>query len=146
MQKDFKTDKILIGKLSYDSDISDELNRICSDNNIRCGTINAIGAVKKATVGYFDQSTKKYLTIELKDENGITDMEILSLAGNISIKDGKSFVHAHITLSDRNGKAYGGHLMPGTIVYAGEYVIQVLNGPDLIRDFDEITSLYLWKS
>ncbi len=35
------------------------------------------------------------------------------------MKDGEIFVHAHITLADRKGRAYGGHLMPGTMVFAG---------------------------
>jgi hypothetical protein len=144
-QNEFLYEKAIIGKLSYDSDIIEELQKICIENNLRAGTITVIGAVKKAVVGYFDQITRKYLSIELKDETGSTDMEILSISGNISIRDGNSFVHAHITLSDRFGIAYGGHLMPGTIVFAGEYIIQALKGPDLIRVFDKTTSLYLWK-
>jgi predicted DNA-binding protein with PD1-like motif len=145
MQKEFVGEKVIMGKFSYESDISEELQKICIENNIRTGAINGVGAVKKAVIGYFDQAAKKYINIELKDESGSTELEIISLIGNISIRDGKPFVHAHITLSDRSGKAYGGHLMPGTLAFAFEYVIQVLNGPDLVREFDDITTLHLWK-
>jgi predicted DNA-binding protein with PD1-like motif len=144
-KKEFTPEKVLLGKFSHNFDIIDELQKICIENNLRSGSINAIGAVKKAVVGYFDQITREYISIELKDETDSTDMEILSLTGNISMRDEKPYVHAHIALSDRFGKAYGGHLMPGTIAFAGEYIIQILQGPDLIRELDDVTSLYLWK-
>jgi predicted DNA-binding protein with PD1-like motif len=144
-QKEFVSEKVLVGKLTHDCDVLEELQNICTDNNLRAGSIHVIGAVKKAVIGYFDQETRKYISIELKDETGSTDMEILSITGNISIRDGNPFVHAHITLSDRFGKAYGGHLMPGTVIFAGEYIIQPMKGPDLIREFDNTTSLFLWR-
>ena len=72
-------------------------------------------------------------------------MEILSLIGNISLKDDKPFVHAHITLADQEGRAWGGHLAEGTKVFAGEFVIQeYLTEKPLVRHLDEETGLFLW--
>ena len=72
-------------------------------------------------------------------------LEITNLIGNISIKDGVPIVHAHVTLSDKDGHAYGGHLAPGTIVFACEVVVQALDGPSFERGLDQKTGLPLWK-
>ena len=54
-------------------------------------------------------------------------------------------VHAHMTLSDENGKTYGGHLAAGTIVFASEIVIRSFNEEPLKRGKDEETGLPLWE-
>ncbi|MFC1496006.1 hypothetical protein ACFL52_01165 [Candidatus Margulisiibacteriota bacterium] len=48
-----------------------------------------------------------------------------------------------MTLADFEGKAYGGHLMPGTIVYAAEFVINEFVGAELKRGKDQVTGLPL---
>jgi len=72
-------------------------------------------------------------------------LEIASCTGNISIKDGETFVHLHIVLAGRDGKAFGGHLMPGTRVFAAEYFIMDLAGKKLHRVKDPYTGLPLWS-
>ena len=39
----------------------------------------------------------------------------------------------------------GGHLQKGTVVFAGEFVIEEILGPKLVRDYDPETDLPLWK-
>jgi predicted DNA-binding protein with PD1-like motif len=86
------------------------------------------------------QKERKYHFVELSQP-----LEILALAGNISLKDGQPFVHAHITLSDQEGRAFGGHLAEGTRVFACEFTIQEGHAPvTLARSFDEETGLFLW--
>jgi predicted DNA-binding protein with PD1-like motif len=97
--------------------------------------------VKTARVGYYDQQTREYQFHQLDQP-----MEILNLAGNVSLKDGEPIVHAHITLADENGNAYGGHLAAGTVVFACECLVQELVGDELNRGLDEQTGLPLWKS
>jgi predicted DNA-binding protein with PD1-like motif len=65
--------------------------------------------------------------------------------GDVSLKDGHPFIHAHITLSDKSGKAYGGHLAPGTVVFACEFKLEVFEDPGIKREFHEATGLPLWK-
>lgn len=71
-------------------------------------------------------------------------MEILSCVGNVSLKVGKPSVHVHIALADEKGKAFGGHLMPGTTVFACEAFIEEMQGKPLDRRLDEKTGLALW--
>ncbi|MBU0993477.1 MAG: DNA-binding protein [Proteobacteria bacterium] len=128
-----------MGKISYGSDFLEEVNAFCLSKNIRLGRIDAIGAVKRATIGFYDHESREYKFLEYEKP-----LEILSLIGNISIKDNKPMVHAHVTLSDENGMAFGGHLAPGTLIFACEFTVQEFIGESLNRGFDEATGLPLW--
>lgn len=138
--KKVKARQIFMGKLGYGADLLEELTDICKKENIKLGRVEALGAVQKARVGFYDQKTHQYSFLNLDQP-----MEITNLVGNISIKDGIPFVHAHITLSDKNGNAHGGHLTSGTVVFAGEFVMEAFDGPAMERGMDEVTGLALWK-
>ena len=75
-----------------------------------------------------------------------TPLEIISCTGNISLKEGVPFVHAHAVLSDEQGKTIGGHLFSETPVFAGEFYIQELTGSPFSRKHDEETGLMLWSN
>lgn len=130
----------IMGRLAKGEDLLAALEKRCGDLGITLGEVWALGAVSKARVGYYHQAEQKYEFLELKNP-----LEILALLGNISLKDGKPFVHAHVTLADRAGQAWGGHLAAGTIVFAGEFFIQeYLAEVALARHYDEETGLFLW--
>jgi predicted DNA-binding protein with PD1-like motif len=133
--------KSYLVRLDHDGDLIEQITGFCQDNGIRLGRVEAIGAVKTARIGYYDQQTREYQFQQLD-----RPMEILKLAGNVSLKDGEPIVHAHITLADENGKAYGGHLATGTVVFACECLVQELVGDELNRGFDKQTGLPLWES
>lgn len=137
----YKYKRTFIGSLPSEVDLYDALSKIVLEENIRIGKIITIGAVTNAVVGFFDQNIKEYKKIEL---NG--GFEILTCIGNVSVRDGKPFVHVHITLSDKDGKVFGGHLMPGTKVFACEVIIDEYTGEDLVREKDKDIDLFLWKN
>ena len=134
-----KTAKTIMGRLRHGADLLDEITGVCREHGIRQGRVEAIGAVKKASIGFYDQQARTYTYLTLDRE-----MEITKLSGNISVKDGQVFVHAHITLADNTGRAFGGHLAPGTIVFACECIIEAYEGPALERVLDDETGLALW--
>ena len=135
-----QAERCFIGKLDYGGDLLGELTSVCEKEKICLGTVEAIGAVQKARCGYYDQQKKEYNFFEINEH-----LEITSLLGNVSIRDGKAMVHAHVTLADEKGKAFGGHLAEGTVVFACEFVIRVCTGADHVREHDEQTGLPLWK-
>ena len=138
--REVKAVKMFMGKLEFGADLLEEITRICVDRDIHLGWVEALGAVKKARLGYYNQKEREYHFYELDQT-----LEITNLVGNVSIKDGVPIVHAHVTFSDKDGHAYGGHLAPGTIVFACEIVIQVLDGPKFERRLDQETGLPLWN-
>jgi predicted DNA-binding protein with PD1-like motif len=128
-----------IGRIGHDADLLEALGELCRKRDIRLGWFEGLGAVKKGALSFYDQQRHEYRVTAI---NG--PLEITALVGNISAKDGAPFVHTHVTFADEAGKAVGGHLAAGTIVFACEITIEVLDGPVLERVFDETTGLSLW--
>ncbi len=142
MHKEVKPGRQFIGRFETGDDLLAVLTDFCQKQNIRLGTFSLIGAVTCGRLGYFDQEAKKYVECVKLDEK----LEIAGCLGNISIKDGEIFPHAHITFADMTGMAYGGHLCPGTLVFAAEFHIQELTGAELVRTLEgNATGLPLWK-
>ena len=134
--------RIFVGRLGLNDDLLGGVTSICRTNKIYSGHISVIGAVKNAKLGFYDQSKKAYTgCVVLKRK-----LEICSMSGNISLKDGEIFVHAHVVLADHSGKTFGGHLMPGAKVFAAEYFILELSGKKLHRVKDPSTGLPLWSN
>ncbi len=129
----------LVGRLVRGDDLLEELTGICSANAVGAGRIEGLGAVERARLAYFDQASREYRFFELDQP-----LEITKLVGNVSLRDAAPFVHAHVTLADASGHAYGGHLAPGTVVFSFEFVIERLANIELIREHDEATGLALW--
>jgi uncharacterized protein len=139
IMKRVKPREVIIGRLTYGGDLLEEISNMCLKENIQLGWFEALGAVKKARLAFYSQETHKYEFFVIDQP-----LEITKLAGDVSLKDGHSFIHAHITLSDKTGKAYGGHLAPGTVIFACEFKLEVFEGPGINREFDEATGLPLW--
>jgi len=135
-----KKGRIFIGRFATKIDLLEDLTALCKKENIQLGVFSIIGALHCVKLGYYHQDEQKYTTaLELEKK-----LEITSCTGNISLKDGEIFVHAHVSLSDHEGKCYGGHLMQGSVLFAGEYFIQELTGGKLERKLDQETGLSLW--
>jgi len=139
MMKNVKPREVFIGKLGHGGDLLEEITGICQRENIRLARFEALGAVQRARLAFYNQETHEYQFFVIDQP-----LEITKLVGNVSLKDGSPFVHAHITLADKKGNAYGGHLASGTVVFACEFIVEVFDGQVLQRDFDETTGLFLW--
>ncbi len=140
MLREYKLGKIYQGSLKKGADIIGGLTRVMTERGITAGVISGIGAVSEAHIGYFNSQTRKYEEAHLRE-----NMEILSLRGNISIKDGEVFPHLHVVLSKSDFSVLGGHLNAGTTVYAFEFEIMAMEGEPFVRRFDDDTGLFLWK-
>jgi uncharacterized protein len=132
--------RMFLGQLPYGADLLEGLTQIVREEHIRLGRVQGIGATTHAVVAYYDQNTRKYNPLEFPG-----GMEILSLNGNVSLRDGKPFVHVHLLLGDPDGRVIGGHLLPGTKLFACEVSIEELEGEELVRTFHEQTGLHLWN-
>lgn len=129
-----------MGRLPKGSDLLESLNALCAEQNITRGSVQLIGALEKAALSFYLQDKKEYVSHDFDEPN-----EILAGLGNVSIKDGKPFVHLHLTLGMEDMRCVGGHAMPGCVVFACEAIIQPLEGAPLVRGFDEPTGLPLWE-
>jgi predicted DNA-binding protein with PD1-like motif len=122
--------RIFLVRAKHDSEIVKFVTELAKENAIMTATFTAIGALKCAKLGFYDQEKHEYLETPL-----LTPQEIASCVGNISIKEGEPFVHAHAVLADQNGKTKAGHLLEGK-VYAAEIHLTELIGEKLVRKND----------
>ncbi len=132
--------RLVAGRLSIDEDLYNGILNHALRSGITCGRVTAIGALRKATLACYHQTEKRYQDIIVDHA-----MEMLSLLGNISMKDEAPFLHAHVVLADAAGNARGGHLLPGgSPVFVCEFMIEELDGPPLVRIPDPGTGLAMW--
>ena len=99
--------------------------------------LTAIGAFSQAVLGYFDRDRKDYRRIPVTEQ-----VEVLSLMGDVALKDGKPALHAHVVLRKADGTAVGGHLLEARVWPTLE-VILVESPAHLRRRHDPASGLAL---
>jgi predicted DNA-binding protein with PD1-like motif len=127
-------------RLPTDADLLEALAAEAAKRNITTASIQVIGALEKAVLGYYHQQSQEYESF-VYDEHP----EIVSGLGNVSTLDGETFVHLHLGLSNSRCAMMGGHAMPGCIIFAAEAFFRPLPEQTLVRQFDERTGLKLWS-
>ena len=118
--------------------INQSLLEISNKEKIKSGWIDGVGAIYDIEVGYFDVEQKDYVRKKF-----LGDYELLSLSGNISVKEGSRFIHTHITFSDIEFNVFGGHLFDAKIAAAGEFLIDSCDF-EIKRKHDTTLGLHLW--
>lgn len=123
----------------YDSDLIEFITTQAKKHQIALANFTAVGAVKSAKLGFYDQTNHEYLANLLG-----YSQEIASCIGNISLKEGEPFVHAHAVLADESGNTKGGHLLECRVFAAEVHVMELL-GQMVERKKDMQTGLSLWE-
>lgn len=131
--------KMVMVGLQHGLDIMDAIRAVAADLSIDSGFFSVIGALSSADLAYYDHKEKVYRKRSFEGA-----YEIASCTGNISLKDGERFVHAHIVLADENYNLIGGHLLGGRI-FAAELHITDLEETPHVREYDPVTGLFLWR-
>jgi len=124
-------------RIDKGEEIVETLKQLCKKNKIKLGSVSGVGGIERVTVGSFKAKTKEYFSQEL-----IGDYEITNLIGNISTMKGEIYLHLHITISDSNNNAFGGHLNSAIISTTGEIIIGEIEG-EIEREFNEEVKLNL---
>jgi predicted DNA-binding protein with PD1-like motif len=130
--------KDVMVRLRHDADLVQSMTELARSRGIEAGSFTAIGALERARIGYYYQKNHKYREMEIESPH-----EMVSCIGNISLSEGKPFVHVHVVLADEKGNTRAGHLLQG-IVFAAEVHVRQLEGLKLERRHDEATGLWLW--
>ncbi len=129
----------LVGRLETDSDLVEGITALAADHGVRAAWVSCVGAVQHASFAFYDQEALRYVPLESSEHH-----EIAGFQGNISMREGAPFLHAHATFADSRGATVGGHLRPGCVVWVAELLIQELAGVELVREHDARTNLDLW--
>ena len=125
-------------RIDLGEEIIESLKKLCEDEHIRLGRVEAIGATDHASIGVYDLEKKEYSPEEIDEF-----MEIASLNGNITAMDGKPYIHLHATLADRRHVIHGGHVLEMRVGATCEMFVTVFDGA-VNRQKDEALGINLW--
>jgi len=89
----------------FSGNIPLEIGELSRQHAIQCATFSITGAFLSSTIGSYDQNQQVYIS---STEN--MPFDILSCVGTVSLKEGRSFIVAHIILSNQFGHVIGGRL------------------------------------
>lgn len=122
--------KIHVFRLKPSQDLRKEIDKYVSDNNIKAGVlISCVGNVAKAVLRMANASI-------IKTFSDMGTYEIVSLVGTLE----KGNSHLHLSISDKDGNTFGGHLKEGTLVgVTAEVVIGEIPSTEFKREFDKET-------
>ena len=130
-------DKLLIS-IDKGEFVNQKLLEVAEKENLKSGWINGLGAISNIEIGYWDIEKKVYVKNFFDDH-----YELLSLIGNVSLVDNKPFIHTHISFSDTEFKAFGGHLFDAKVIAAAEFCI-FISDYHLHRKLNCDIGLSLW--
>lgn len=116
-------DKHYVVRIDKGEEFITKITELCKLENIKLGSISALGATDKVVIGLYDTEEKFYHKTELTGS-----MEITSLIGNISTKNDEVYLHCHINVCDKNMKVFGGHLNECHISATCEVIITKIEG------------------
>ncbi len=126
-------------RLERGEKIIETLTDYCRRRKIAAAAFEGLGTCRRAELGFFRTARKRYSVRLFRG-----DHEIVSLLGNISLLDGKPFVHAHVVLSGPDFLARGGHLREAEVQATCEIMLRPLPGT-IGRKFDPASGLNLWE-
>jgi uncharacterized protein len=108
-------------------EIAAGLKRFAKEQGLKDSSFKAIGACEYVKLGWFDWEDKKYKTaVELREQ-----VELLSMIGDVALKDGEPQVHAHVVVGRRDGTAHGGHLLEARVRPTCELILT--ESPEALR-------------
>jgi hypothetical protein len=111
--------KTFVVILDTGDEILSSLKSVAQAEDLAGSSFKAIGALSDVELGWFNWETKTYQTaIKLQEQ-----VELLSLIGDIALKDGQPQIHAHLAIGRKDGTAHGGHLLSATVRPTCEIVI-----------------------
>ncbi len=129
----------LLLRLDRGEELVSAVLSVATAEGLHSGLVLGIGALEDVELGYYVLDERRYLRRVFP---GIH--ELLSLQANLTLLDGKPFLHAHVILGTADFATVGGHLFHGTVAVVAE--LAILPGAAAVeRAFDPRVGLNLWK-
>jgi uncharacterized protein len=80
----------------------------------------AIGALNKATLGWFDPQRKMYKKIPINGQH-----EVIAMSGDIALYQGNPVVHTHMVVGSPDGTTRAGHVLEAYVSPTLEVMVTV---------------------
>jgi uncharacterized protein len=96
--------------LDKGDEVLEGLRAFAKEHRLSAAEFTGLGALSGCVLGFFDWEKKDYRKIPVREQ-----VEVLTLVGNIALKDGEPKLHPHIAVGKSDGTAHGGHLLEGHV-------------------------------
>jgi len=121
-------------------DLLEAIETAATKADVRSGVFFLLGALDKVRFGFYSEGTGTFEPIDIERQ-----VDITSCIGNLADEDGRLVIHAHMTVSDDEGRVYGGHVLKGCRIWMrAELVIFQIEG--LKRSYDAATGLHVLQA
>jgi predicted DNA-binding protein with PD1-like motif len=121
-------------------ELASGLLQFAKDQKLASASFKAVGALSSVRLAWFNWETKTYDASVALDEQ----VELLSLIGDVALKDEDPVVHAHAVIGRRDGTAHGGHLLRAHVRPTCEVVLTE-SPAHLQKSLDPASGLLLIK-
>ncbi|WP_316743200.1 DNA-binding protein [Pedobacter antarcticus] len=116
--------------LRQGDDINSQLESFAKAENIPSANFTGMGFVN-VTFGFFDSAKKKF------NPRTFNDVELGSFTGSIAWQEGKPSIHMHGIVAGDDFKAYGGHILKGTVGTGSLEIMVTVHDKKLERVFEK---------
>ncbi len=114
--------EVHVFRVPENEELMEYIGNFAEKNEVKCGSVSIIGALKEAEIGYYDEKAGEYRRKKIGEQ-----CELLSAMGNISQHGEKPFLHIHVVLGKPDFSLTGGHLIRGR-VFVAEVTIHEYDG------------------
>jgi hypothetical protein len=135
-----KFNETYVIRMDRGEEIVSSLTAFCRKENVTLATVEALGAADHVVIGLYDVGARQYHKHTFDGP-----MEITSLLGSISTKDGEPYLHLHINLCREDMSVIGGHLNECRISATCEMIVRKIEGIVERKLDEEVTGLNLYQ-
>lgn len=116
-----RTNDTYLIRLEVGEFVGETLRTFAKAQGVQNGYFTGIGAVDTLTCGYYELTERRYHFTDYTDM-----VEVVSLTGNVTLKDGEPFIHMHGVFTDTTNQAFGGHIVDMRVGVTLEVVLTPL--------------------
>ena len=124
-----KADGKFLVRLDKGEKLIETLAKLCKEQNIISGSFTGLGSITGIHLAYYRQQEKSFIEKVIQEE-----LEIVSMIGNITKKDGLPYLHPHIVVSRGDFSVLAGHLKECVVGATAEVIIDA-SGPSAGRKY-----------
>lgn len=131
------TDRGYLVVINKGENLVSTLTEFAKEKDISNAVFRGIGAVESLTCGYYDLQEKEYHFHDYEQM-----LEVVSMIGNVMLKDDEPFIHVHGVFTDETNNAFGGHVKEMTVGVTLEVYLETLDSK-CDRQLNEEIGLFL---